>query len=74
VNGFEKSGIFPVDGSGVLHTLREKKRDILAMSTPALQSLPLTKPLDTFVISISITSTLRLVNASQLWTTFSPKQ
>nr|CEG03913.1 unnamed protein product [Fusarium acuminatum CS5907] len=40
MNGFGKSGIFPVDGSGVLHALREKKRDILAMSTPAFQSLP----------------------------------
>lgn len=39
MNGFEKSGIFPVDGTHVIHTLREKKRDILAMSTPALQSL-----------------------------------
>ncbi|KAL6406012.1 hypothetical protein AUP68_10570 [Ilyonectria robusta] len=39
MNGFEKTGIFPVDGSGVIQTLKEKKRDLLAMSTPALQSL-----------------------------------
>jgi hypothetical protein len=39
MNGLEKSGTFPVDGSGVIRTLREKKRDLLAMSTPDLQSL-----------------------------------
>ncbi|KAJ3469893.1 hypothetical protein MRS44_003958 [Fusarium solani] len=39
MNGFEKSGIFPVDGSHVIHTLRQKKRNLLATSTPALQSL-----------------------------------
>jgi hypothetical protein len=39
MNGFEKSGIFPVDGRGVIHKVKEKKKSLLATTNPALQSL-----------------------------------
>ncbi|KAG6206845.1 hypothetical protein E4U35_001375 [Claviceps purpurea] len=39
MNGFEKSGIFPVNGSEVIHALKEKKKSVLATSAPAIQSL-----------------------------------
>ncbi|CCE28413.1 uncharacterized protein CPUR_01888 [Claviceps purpurea 20.1] len=38
--GFEKSGIFPLDGSAAIHALKEKEKSALATSAPVLQSLP----------------------------------
>ncbi|KAG7403079.1 hypothetical protein Forpi1262_v018841 [Fusarium oxysporum f. sp. raphani] len=39
MNGFEKSGIFPVNGAAVIHKVREKKKSLLAITNPALPSL-----------------------------------
>ncbi|KAM0079667.1 hypothetical protein ACKRZS_008193, partial [Fusarium odoratissimum] len=39
MNGFEKSGIFPVNGAAVIHKVREKKKSLLAVTNPALPSL-----------------------------------
>ncbi|RKK65371.1 hypothetical protein BFJ69_g16343 [Fusarium oxysporum] len=39
MNGFEKSGIFPVDGRAVIQSVKEKKKSLLATTNPALQSL-----------------------------------
>ncbi|KAI7761661.1 hypothetical protein LZL87_014386 [Fusarium oxysporum] len=39
INGFEKSGIFPVDGRAVIQRVKEKKKSLLATTNPALQSL-----------------------------------
>ncbi|KAL9572124.1 hypothetical protein ACKAV7_003841 [Fusarium commune] len=39
MNGFEKSGIFPVDGRGVIQRVKEKNKSLLATTNPALQSL-----------------------------------
>ncbi|KAG7403661.1 hypothetical protein Forpe1208_v016315 [Fusarium oxysporum f. sp. rapae] len=39
MNGFEKSGIFPVDGRAVTQRVKEKKKSLLATTNPALQSL-----------------------------------
>ncbi|KAG7414095.1 hypothetical protein Forpe1208_v008319 [Fusarium oxysporum f. sp. rapae] len=39
MNGFEKSGIFPVDGRAVIQRVKEKKKSLLATTNPALQSL-----------------------------------
>lgn len=38
--GFEKSGIFPVDGSAAINALKEGEKSALATSAPVLQSLP----------------------------------
>ncbi|KAF5697454.1 hypothetical protein FMUND_15407 [Fusarium mundagurra] len=38
MNGFEKSGIFPVNGTAVIQKVKEKK-SLLAVTNPALQSL-----------------------------------
>jgi hypothetical protein len=39
MNGFEKSGIFPVNGAAVIRKVREKKKSLLAITNPALPSL-----------------------------------
>ncbi|KAF4334807.1 hypothetical protein FBEOM_11353 [Fusarium beomiforme] len=42
MNGFEKSGILPVNGEAVIQKVSEKKKFLLAVTNPALQS-PLPK-------------------------------
>ncbi|KAL9561187.1 hypothetical protein ACKAV7_014542 [Fusarium commune] len=39
MNGFEKSGIFPVNGAAVIQKVKEKKKSLLAVNNPALSSL-----------------------------------
>ncbi|KAG7406885.1 hypothetical protein Forpi1262_v018252 [Fusarium oxysporum f. sp. raphani] len=39
MNGFEKSGIFPVNGKVVIQKFKEKKKSLLAVTNPAFQSL-----------------------------------
>ncbi|KAG5759555.1 hypothetical protein H9Q72_012323 [Fusarium xylarioides] len=39
MNGFEKSGIFPVNGVEVIYKVREKKKSLLAVTNPAISSL-----------------------------------
>ncbi|KAG7436157.1 hypothetical protein Forpi1262_v002076 [Fusarium oxysporum f. sp. raphani] len=39
MNGFEKSGIFPVNGKAVIQKVKEKKKSLLAVTNPAFQSL-----------------------------------
>ncbi|RKL08704.1 hypothetical protein BFJ70_g16773 [Fusarium oxysporum] len=39
INGFEKSGIFPVNGAAVIQKVKEKKKSLLAVTNPALPSL-----------------------------------
>ncbi|KAG7405834.1 hypothetical protein Forpe1208_v013792 [Fusarium oxysporum f. sp. rapae] len=39
MNGFEKSGIFPVNGAAVIQKVKEKKKSLLAVDNPALSSL-----------------------------------
>lgn len=39
INGFEKTGVFPVNGSGVIQALKEK-RSVPETAAPALQSVP----------------------------------
>ncbi|PNP86654.1 hypothetical protein FNYG_00005 [Fusarium nygamai] len=39
MNGFDKSGIFPVNGKAVIQKVKEKKKSLLAVTNPAFQSL-----------------------------------
>jgi hypothetical protein len=39
INGFERSGIFPPDGTEVIQKLKEKQKSILSQASPAIQSL-----------------------------------